>query len=383
MKTDLNIKPILRSANALSIVWVLICLGYISYNVGWENLSYLLPHEIAAMVLGIISPVFIFIVLSFVSKVARNERKVAEEMLRHGDLIKDISGKIGEIADETRENGKFLIEDLEAHKAISGDVVNAIESQNAGMEDITNKLSVVIKGDQKKLERIERKVAEEMLRHGDLIKDISGKIGKIADETRKNGKFLIEDLEAHKAISGDVVNAIENQNAGMEDITNKLSMVIKSDQKKLERIDPKDVNQLSALVGLINMALTDISVSATQLLVQLMEEGQRDKREIKEFVSGLVDAYSTGDKNVFFRALKQQLADNPTRVKALQSLSGSSPEVRRDIAKILKEMREIISLVNRCDKDNLIRIVFEGGDVWALHEALKPHFKMDGTAAKA
>ncbi|MEE9545635.1 MAG: hypothetical protein V3V55_08625 [Rhodospirillales bacterium] len=301
MKTDLNIKPILRSANALSIVWVLICLGYISYNVGWENLSYLLPHEIAGMVLGIISPVFIFIILSFVSKVARNERKVAEEMLRHGDLIKDISGKIG----------------------------------------------------------------------------------KIADETRKNGKFLIEDLEAHKAISGDVVNAIESQNAGMEDITNKLSMVIKSDQKKLERIDPKDVNQLSALVGLINMALTDISVSATQLLVQLMEEGQRDKREIKEFVSGLVDAYSTGDKNVFFRALKQQLADNPTRVKALQSLSGSSPEVRRDIAKILKEMREIISLVNRCDKDNLIRIVFEGGDVWALHEALKPHFKMDGTAAKA
>jgi hypothetical protein len=300
MKTDLNVKHILRSANVRSIVWVLICLVYISYNVGWENLLYLMPHEIAAMVIGIISPIFIFIILSFISKAAGNERKAAEEMLRHGDLIKDISGKIGEITNETRENGKFLI----------------------------------------------------------------------------------KELEARKAISGEVVNAIENQNTGMEDIANKLSVVIKSDREKLDRIDPKDVNQLSALIGLINMVLADISVSATQLLVQLMEEGRRDKREIKEFVSGLVEAYSTGDKNVFFRALKQQLADNPTRVKALQSLSGSSPEVRRDIARILKEMREIITLVNRCDKDNLIRIVFEGGDVWALHEVLKPHFKMDGTAAK-
>ncbi len=301
MKTDFNKITILRSANVRSIVWVLICLVYISYNVGWENLLYFMPHEIAAMVIGIISPIFIFIILSFISKAARNERKAAEEMLRHGDLIKGISGKIGEIANETRENGKFLI----------------------------------------------------------------------------------EELEARKAISRDVVNAIENQNAGMEDIANKLSMVIKSDREKLDRINPKDVNQLSALIGLINMVLADISVSATQLLVQLMEEGRRDKREIKEFVSGLVEAYSTGDKNVFFRALKQQLADNPTRVKALQSLSGSSPEVRRDIARILKEMREIITLVTRCDKDNLIRIVFEGGDVWALHEVLKPHFKMDGTAAKA
>jgi|GEM_PF-2340130 hypothetical protein len=339
MKTDLNVKHILRSANVRSIVWVLICLVYISYNVGWENLLYLMPHEIAAMVIGIISPIFIFIILSFISKAAGNERKAAEEMLRHGDLIKDISGKIGEITNETRENRKFLIKELEARKAISRDVVNAIENQNAGMEDIANKLSMAIKGER-------------------------------------------EELEAYKAISGEVVNAIENQNTGMEDIANKLSVVIKSDREKLDRIDPKDVNQLSALIGLINMVLADISVSATQLLVQLMEEGRRDKREIKEFVSGLVEAYSTGDKNVFFRALKQQLADNPTRVKALQSLSGSSPEVRRDIARILKEMREIITLVNRCDKDNLIRIVFEGGDVWALHEVLKPHFKMDGTAAK-
>jgi hypothetical protein len=120
MKTDLNVKHILRSAHVPSIVWVLICLGYISYNVGWENLLYLMPHEVAAMVLGIVSPIFIFIIFSFVSKMALNERKVAEEMLRHGDLIEDISGKIGEIANETRENGKFFTEGLEAHKAISG-----------------------------------------------------------------------------------------------------------------------------------------------------------------------------------------------------------------------------------------------------------------------
>ncbi|HIJ93707.1 MAG TPA: hypothetical protein HPP84_10110 [Rhodospirillaceae bacterium] len=337
-----------------------------------------MPHEIAAMVIGIISPIFIFIILSFISKAAGNERKAAEEMLRHGDLIKDISGKIGEITNETRENGKFLIKELEARKAISRDVVNAIENQNAGMEDIANKLSMAIKGEREELEAykaISGEVVNAIENQNTGMEDIANKLSMAIKGER-------EELEAYKAISGEVVNAIENQNTGMEDIANKLSVVIKSDREKLDRIDPKDVNQLSALIGLINMVLADISVSATQLLVQLMEEGRRDKREIKEFVSGLVEAYSTGDKNVFFRALKQQLADNPTRVKALQSLSGSSPEVRRDIARILKEMREIITLVNRCDKDNLIRIVFEGGDVWALHEVLKPHFKMDGTAAK-
>ncbi len=92
------------SAIILSSAWLLICLGYISYNVGWENLLYLLPHEIAAMVLGVISPIFIFIIFSSISKTARNERKGAEEMLRHGDLIKDISGKIDEIAGKTRDN---------------------------------------------------------------------------------------------------------------------------------------------------------------------------------------------------------------------------------------------------------------------------------------
>ena len=47
---------------------------------------------------------------------------------------------------------------------------------------------------------------------------------------------------------------------------------------------------------------------------------------------------------------------------------------------ILREVREIMSLIQRCDRDNLFRIIFEEGELWALQRELSRHFEEDGTA---
>jgi hypothetical protein len=283
-----------------SLTWATVCFLYITFGFGWENLIYLLPHEIAGFVLFVISPFFVFVIFFTHSKLPTGDRGVAEQMRKQGVLMKEISGKVDKVMDGTLGTRKIMMDAMRAHKS--------------------------------------------------ALDKFSG--------------------------------AIEHQNSGMVEIDTKLSLALRRDQEKLEKIDPKDVNQMAALVGLINVALTDLSVSATQIIVSLMEEEGREKEEVKEFIGGMVDIYSSGDKNVFFRGLKKLVSESPEHIETLKRLSAKSPEVKRDLSKILRETREIISMVSRCDKDNLIRIVFEGGDLWELNEKLKLKFEPDG-AAKA
>ena len=121
-------------------------------------------------------------------------------------------------------------------------------------------------------------------------------------------------------------------------------------------------------------------MATTQILVLLLQKERRARKDIKDFVGGLVEAYTTGDRNVFFRVLQRQLTDVPSRVKTLQTLSTDSPELRNNISKVLREVREIMSLVGRCDRDNLVRIIFEEGELRALQQELSRHFEEDGTA---
>ncbi len=53
--------------------------------------------------------------------------------------------------------------------------------------------------------------------------------------------------------------------------------------------------------------------------------------------------------------------------------------MRRDISKIIREVTEITAMVNRCDEDHLIRIVFEEGELWRLNRILVRHFNTDGS----
>ncbi|MEO5375035.1 MAG: hypothetical protein H7840_12255 [Alphaproteobacteria bacterium] len=184
------------------------------------------------------------------------------------------------------------------------------------------------------------------------------------------GNMPIGDLQAMltRAISG----AIEAQGGFHPPVPQSSGSLIP------ENIDPNDFAHLGTLMNLFTVALNDLSVITTRLLVRLLEGAGRGKEDVRPFIGGLLDAYGTGDKNVFFRALQQQLSDYPVHLQALKDLTANSPEIRRDVSKILREAEEIMSMVRRCDSQNLIRIVFEEGELWSLQQVLVQHFDNDG-----
>ena len=297
--TNLFLKKRFLSIVAIpSAVWLLACAIYISVFINWNTQEFYLPHEIAVIVLGIVTPIILILFVFFVVELFSSKRLVASDVPQQGSLIRDVSNLLGKITNETQRNRLYLFDEMDVRKAISKEMANPIETYNAGVKDIIKTLSVVVPGE----------------------------------------------------------------------------------QERQKSIDPSDVNALAALAQLVNMGLADLSTCITQLLIQLMEAEKRSEKETMEFIEGLVDAWSMGDKNVYFRALHHQLADNPERVKLLQELSTTVPKVSFNVARILRGMKGISSLSEHCDKDTIIRIVVEESDLWSLKKLLERRFKKDGTA---
>ncbi|MBF0562110.1 MAG: hypothetical protein HQL37_08840 [Alphaproteobacteria bacterium] len=197
------------------------------------------------------------------------------------------------------------------------------------------------------------------------------------DEARKSREIQVpaDDLQAllARALSG----AIE-AHGGLQPLTLQSKALQNGNQVDTENLNPNDFAHLGTLINLFNVALNDLSVITTRLLVRLLDDTGRDKEEVRTFITGLLDAYGTGDKNVFFRALKQQLDFKTNGINTLKELAVNSVDVRRDVSKILREAEEIMAMVRRCDRQNLIRIVFEEGDLWGLQQELTCHFDIDG-----
>ncbi|MEE8392966.1 MAG: hypothetical protein V3R66_01375 [Rhodospirillales bacterium] len=203
---------------------------------------------------------------------------------------------------------------------------------------------------------------------------------QIIEAIRESWPFSTGDIETLKAIPRDMTNAIEAQHGGIKDITDKLNEVLRNEVGTTGNIDFGDIRQQTALMGLITLVLNDINVSVTRLLVRLMEEEGRSKEEIMELIYGLINAYSAGDRDVFLYVLNHQLANSPERIGSLQSLSGKSSEVSRDLSRVQREAKEIISLIGRVGEDDIVGITFDGGALMALNDVLEPHFNLDGTA---
>lgn len=258
-----------------SFLWLFVCATYISGYVGWDNMFASLPHEIAAIILSIVTPVVLFAILFIAFSKGTENDGLGDDVRLQGSLIENLSTKID----------------------------NVIE-------------------------------------------------------------VMLENRESHIA--------------GIENITDKLTSALRSEEEKAGKIGPADISQQTALLGLLNVVLNDINVSVTRLLVRLMEKEGRSKEEAKEFIQGLVNAYSVGDRDVFFAVLRHQLANNPERIVSLQALSSEFPNVSRDLSKIIRESTEIVSLIGRFDDDDIIRVLFDDTALRTLSEVLEPHFNENG-----
>lgn len=281
-------KYLLPGTIGVSVAWILGVLVYVTTFVGWQNLSYFLPSELAVVVLALALPLVVG--LGFI-------------------LVMQIVDKVDALA-----------------KSIGGQT--------------------------------------------SVITEIAHQVSTAVDDARKDTHLVAGDFQAilSRAVSG----VLESQGGFRPPVVQGESRI------DSEALNPNDFTHLGTLITLFNVALNDLSVITTRLLVKLLEDAGASKEDVRAFITGLLDAYSAGDKNVFFRALRQQLDAHPEHLTLFKKLTAAVPDVRRDVSKILREAEEIMSMVQRCDRQNLIRIVFEGGELWSLQQYLIRHFDLEG-----
>ncbi len=212
-----------------------------------------------------------------------------------------------------------------------------------------------------------RRAANDSRRHGELIRALSDMGGLSGGAAEANDGWLADALDAQKSAT-DAIN-------------DKLTAYIEDQRAAAEKPDgqgPGDISRKTALMGLVNIVMNDLSVSSTRILVRLLELEKLSKEGIKDLIQGLIGAYSAGDKDVFFRILHQRLAAKTEWVEALRSHAGESSAVSGDLSRILRGSKEVLSLVEQCDEGDIIGIIFDDKDLKALRDILESHFDEDG-----
>ncbi|SCA56102.1 hypothetical protein MTBPR1_180015 [Candidatus Terasakiella magnetica] len=309
-----------------SIAWLVIWTSYISIYMGWGNFFYLLPHEVAGVLLAFIFPVFLlfvsFVGLSFYGTVAGHNAQILEKI-------------------EAQE------------KKQSEEIHSLLSKQNADTE---------------------------------MLSAVTELLGKISKSSAANQQALVENGEMHRAFA----SALNNHHADLGSIEHKLSMLVQMETEREERTkrldeeaanDPlKAISQQTSLLGMFDIIVNDTSVSATRLLVNLLEANGHPKTEALQLVQGLMSAYSVGEKNVFLTVLSQQLTASPKGTKPLAELGAKSDVLRGDIAKVMKASKDIETALERCKEEDLGKMVFDNKPLKTLAAQLGKDFFEDGSA---
>lgn len=106
MRNALTENRFLATLAALSILWALIYLLFVSVFVGWGNLFDFLFYEIAVIFLSFVAPVLIFLVICINFIRAADNKLIVEEIRSCGGLIAALSKKIDQIAATVGENSE-------------------------------------------------------------------------------------------------------------------------------------------------------------------------------------------------------------------------------------------------------------------------------------
>ncbi len=102
----------LLSGPALGLAWLLACVAYFHYGIGWEVLPVLLPHEIAGFLAGSIAPVaLIWLVTTYRRRGIALERTLGALQHTLAQLTypaEDSEGRVREITDALRRQSEML-----------------------------------------------------------------------------------------------------------------------------------------------------------------------------------------------------------------------------------------------------------------------------------
>ncbi|WP_135075036.1 hypothetical protein [Terasakiella sp. SH-1] len=309
-----------------SLIWTFVWASYISVYMGWGNFFYLLPHEVAGVLSAFIFPPFLLFV-------------VVVGLSFYQDIL---------------QKNKELVEKLALHSKAQSDEFSQLKS--------------------------------DQVKESEALSAMSDLLGKISQSGTANQQALIENGEMHRAFA----SALNSHHADLGSIEHKLSMLVqleterderaKRAQEELENDPLKAITQQTTLLGMFDIILNDTNVSATRLLVNLLDGNGHPKTESLQLVQGLMSAYSVGEKNVFLTVLSQQIAASKNGVKPLADLSVKSELVRADIAKVLKSAQDVENALALCKEGDLTKTAFNDAPLKTLALQLDKEFYADGSA---
>ncbi|WP_235062870.1 liposome tubulation protein MamY [Paramagnetospirillum caucaseum] len=319
----------------------------------------MLPHEFFIVLLSIALPIGLTVLILMLSRIVKSVDTLKSEVttLSRNDVSSE--GSVAMLADLFREHRAAIAAQVEAQVEATTQLIRlnqegralAAPAQASGTDEAMTLLAQLFR------EHREAVAAQ--------LEAQASATAQLVQVTRDSRDGIVDELRSQRVLS--------------QEITQELSQIAQSRTvaPAPPGLDPSQrIDRMRALAEVLGLALNDLSMTATQVLTEHLNAAHGDRDGTRKFISTLTTAYFAGDKNVFFRSLVQEAVN---RSEQLRRCAEDTESVRQQISKILREAREIRSLVAACDPNDLVRIVFEDGELWALEKALAEHFLIDGS----
>ncbi len=340
-------------------LWLAFCLAYITIYNGWKNLFSLLPHEFFIVLLIIAFPIGLAAILIMIARIVTNVETMKSEMVALAQRDARSDEPMIQLAQLFREHRDAVAAQTEAATQLIQTARDSLALPAPRPEADTGETMALL--------------AQLFREHRDAV------AAQLEAQTAATAQLV----QASRDSRDGIVDELRSQRVLSQEITHELSHLAQSRAiAPPVAADPvpdpsQRIDRMRALAEILGLALNDLSMTATQVLTEHLNAAHGDKEGTRKFITTLTTAYFAGDKNVFFRSLVHEVVNS---AEQLRRCAADTDIVRQQISKILREAREIRALVSACDPNDLVRIVFEDGELWALEKALAEHFAIDGTA---
>ncbi|MEX2297113.1 MAG: hypothetical protein WD715_06860, partial [Dongiaceae bacterium] len=128
-----------------SLIWLWLVVDHVANEIGWENVTFMLPHEKAALLIGAFAPLaFLWLLLSFLSRegAIRSESALLREEIRRLTYPEDVANeRIQAVNASLRNQTEALASATSAAAAMLDRMQEAFATQRRDLQSATETLT--------------------------------------------------------------------------------------------------------------------------------------------------------------------------------------------------------------------------------------------------
>lgn len=304
----------------LTALWLLLAARYVTSQVGWSNLFFMLPHEIGAFFAGVFAPLaFLWLVIVALGARAR---------------VSDAAEAIGRRLDA-------LIYPVANAEEKTNAVIGAIEAGNARMMEATNRAAAEAEG------RIAAVVQDFETRFAAGADAIAAAAVDADRHLREAGEALAREAGALSVATGDATTHIEAVRQAFE-----------SENRDLRAAADKVAKEMHALGALFRQRSREIEIASDEAQDRVAEAGRDLQGQTQDYTSALGAASErAGEIVATFKLQTEELlsasriaADEAAKVR-LNSLDAERDRFLRASRLIIEELNSLgVDLTRLMDK---------------------------------